>query len=458
MRRLYHLFLIAVCLLFIYAADAPAADDASVAGANTTIFKQVALGDADSVASWLVSGGYVNIQDEDGNTPLLLAAEDGNDIILKLFLDLGADVNLANKYGYTPLFSAVANDHISTVRVLLSSGANANVSTSYGTSFLDYVRARGFRNMSDYIARAKDTPGKRGPNSEQYRPAWVNTVDNMLSVGDSTPAMKLLAANAVTEPYARYKLAQMQLEAGNRSGATTSFRLAADKGLIPAMRQTAEIYLLSDNKSLYSDGFRYAKLGADKKSAKSLVWVGYAYLYGRGVKQDYKLSYDAFSRAYEQRDFDGLHYIGLQEYYGLGVARNEEQGIAKMSSAEVNGSSFAREELKRIRTVAFLNALPSLVLGKRSEIKADMLTRGGILVENDTICDNYDVSAFIQVDYGIHNIVICADYTDNQTSENLKILKFYIRNNITDEQSKFLYNYATGNRIELITDSSATAE
>ncbi|MDI9409016.1 MAG: ankyrin repeat domain-containing protein [Candidatus Pacebacteria bacterium] len=54
----------------------------------------------------------VNIQDEDGNTALMMAARNGKSEIVKLLIEFNANVNLRNKYGQTALSMAEGNDVI----------------------------------------------------------------------------------------------------------------------------------------------------------------------------------------------------------------------------------------------------------------------------------------------------------------------------------------------------------
>lgn len=65
----------------------------------------------------------VDIADNDGETPLLKACQNGHLEIIKLLLENGAEVNKAKRNGATPLFAANSGGHNEVVEFLLSAGA-----------------------------------------------------------------------------------------------------------------------------------------------------------------------------------------------------------------------------------------------------------------------------------------------------------------------------------------------
>lgn len=86
-------------------------------------------------------GARRDLQNNDGDTPLALAARIGWVEGAELLLNQRAAVDLANSRGETPLILAVHNRDAATVRLLLSAGANPNrTDSAAGYSALDYAR------------------------------------------------------------------------------------------------------------------------------------------------------------------------------------------------------------------------------------------------------------------------------------------------------------------------------
>ena len=63
----------------------------------------------------------VNIPDEEGYNPFMIACKDGYTELVKLLAQSGrVNVNLTSSYGYTPLFVSSCNGHVDVVQFLLS--------------------------------------------------------------------------------------------------------------------------------------------------------------------------------------------------------------------------------------------------------------------------------------------------------------------------------------------------
>lgn len=63
-------------------------------------------------------------------------AAQGDDVVLKLFLELGMDVNAKNTGGGTALMFASAGGHTEVVKLLLSKGADVNAKDNTGWTAL----------------------------------------------------------------------------------------------------------------------------------------------------------------------------------------------------------------------------------------------------------------------------------------------------------------------------------
>ncbi len=68
-------------------------------------------------------GAEINRADSAGNTPLIMAIETGQRVLVKRLIEQGADVNLATSDGRTPLSSAKQHDERDIILLLKSYGA-----------------------------------------------------------------------------------------------------------------------------------------------------------------------------------------------------------------------------------------------------------------------------------------------------------------------------------------------
>jgi len=103
---------------------------------NNKLYFAVATGEHNDIPELIRQGADINAQDEDGKTPLMVAARwkrlDSD--ILRKFVELGADVNARDKNGWTALmWTAVINgvfpqEQFSLFKAFLSYGADIKIS------------------------------------------------------------------------------------------------------------------------------------------------------------------------------------------------------------------------------------------------------------------------------------------------------------------------------------------
>ncbi|MFZ5748595.1 MAG: ankyrin repeat domain-containing protein [Pseudomonadota bacterium] len=90
----------------------------------------------------LQKGANPNLQDDEGNTPMLLAANIGWGAGVEILITYHADVNLGNSRGETPLIRAVQTRNLDLVRILLKAGADPDrADVIAGMSARDYAKA-----------------------------------------------------------------------------------------------------------------------------------------------------------------------------------------------------------------------------------------------------------------------------------------------------------------------------
>jgi uncharacterized protein len=75
-------------------------------------------------------GASLSTPDNDGLTPLMNAAEIGNEDLLQYLIDHGAEVNERSTSGFTPLILAAAGGHLGCVKALVHCGAKVCTTTA----------------------------------------------------------------------------------------------------------------------------------------------------------------------------------------------------------------------------------------------------------------------------------------------------------------------------------------
>lgn len=101
----------------------------------------VRRGDLPYLSYFLSHGADPNIRDGHGTTPLLLAAESGQEGMVEPLLRAHADPNRANQGGETPLIVAVQHRDTQMVRTLMTHGANPDQrDVMAGLSARDYAQ------------------------------------------------------------------------------------------------------------------------------------------------------------------------------------------------------------------------------------------------------------------------------------------------------------------------------
>lgn len=109
-------------------------------------------GDSTWLRYLIQKGANPNIQDDRGNTPMMIAVELSYAEGVQILLRYGANVNLANSSGETPLIRAVQLRKLDLVRILLEGGADPDKPDNLaGQSARDYARID--RRMPPSIAK-----------------------------------------------------------------------------------------------------------------------------------------------------------------------------------------------------------------------------------------------------------------------------------------------------------------
>lgn len=75
---------------------------------------------------------FIDVVDEDGNTPLSEAACYGENELVEFFLSRGAHPDSRNELGRTPIWRACYNGHFEVVKLLLENGADKSIASNTG--------------------------------------------------------------------------------------------------------------------------------------------------------------------------------------------------------------------------------------------------------------------------------------------------------------------------------------
>jgi ankyrin len=127
----------------------------------------------------LEQGSDINAGNRYGQTPLHLAAKQGNSELIRLLLEQGAVVDAAeNAAGYTPLHTAAAQGHADLCELLIRYGADPDAVTGDLDSPLHLAIAKGqtgvVRVLLKYRARL-DARNKNGLTPLQQAEQLKNT-------------------------------------------------------------------------------------------------------------------------------------------------------------------------------------------------------------------------------------------------------------------------------------------
>ncbi len=86
-------------------------------------------GMTEELAGFVDHGLPSDVQDDDGNTPLMLAAYHGHSETVQMLIERGADVNLRNNRNQAPVAGALFKGEDDVVRLLITSGADVDAGT-----------------------------------------------------------------------------------------------------------------------------------------------------------------------------------------------------------------------------------------------------------------------------------------------------------------------------------------
>lgn len=131
------------------------------------LFKAIADSDTDIIPALVDAGADLEARNEDGLTPLLLAADERADQTVALLLKLGADINAqSTAEKYTALHYAAHNSDTDTLKLLVKAGAKLDIKDAKGLTPLHHAAIEADDDHVEYLlgkgadVLAKDNMGR----------------------------------------------------------------------------------------------------------------------------------------------------------------------------------------------------------------------------------------------------------------------------------------------------------
>ena len=85
----------------------------------------------------------VDVREQNGRTPLFIAASRGGEDFVDLLLRHEAKIDAIDKFGNTPMYYAAAGGHVGVVEILLEGGAKVNLQNRRGLTALMIAASEG---------------------------------------------------------------------------------------------------------------------------------------------------------------------------------------------------------------------------------------------------------------------------------------------------------------------------
>ncbi len=119
--------------------------------ASEALFKAIDDDDVEVIKRAIEAGADVNAKNDDGRTPLHLAAYGNSKKIMDTLIAAGADVNAKDNHGDTPLYGAVRSNSKESMDALLAAGVDVNSRDNNGLTPLnlavDYLLTKAMKKL-----------------------------------------------------------------------------------------------------------------------------------------------------------------------------------------------------------------------------------------------------------------------------------------------------------------------
>ena len=140
-----HLLITTIAAVVLVGCGNPEADRA--------LFQAVKDINIEAAKQAIADGADVNAKDQNGRTPLQLAALKGHKEVAELLITKGADVNAKTNSGWTPLVVAAVRGHKEVAELLIAKGADVNAKNDDGETPLDLAIGRKHPEIADLLRK-----------------------------------------------------------------------------------------------------------------------------------------------------------------------------------------------------------------------------------------------------------------------------------------------------------------
>jgi ankyrin repeat protein len=156
---------------------------------ESNLMEVARIGDYLAVDTYLREGAEVNCRDKDGLTPLIWAAIQGHEGIVRLLLERGADLEAKNHNGDSALMWASVMGHKDVVDFMLDRGANADLGEpKSGVTALMAAAAKGHADVAQVLVEkgaainARDRNGNTALTHASIK-GYAEVVNLLLAAG-----------------------------------------------------------------------------------------------------------------------------------------------------------------------------------------------------------------------------------------------------------------------------------
>ena len=120
---------------------------------NTALHQPAAYAHAQSLRMMLRNGALIDSRtSSSGSTPLFYVAKVG---LARILLDRGADINITNNFGITPLIVAAKSNREAIVQLLLKNGAMISAVDDCGRTALEWAQERQYGVIVQLLQKAE---------------------------------------------------------------------------------------------------------------------------------------------------------------------------------------------------------------------------------------------------------------------------------------------------------------